>query len=108
MRYPVYTLQPRAASCCCPIGAPPAAGCIFFTVDASPSSRAVDRVAAGGLLVGAGVGLAGTLVASHALQASLWAIDSVGLVVATTLLSIKYARGGADRVAGGFLVCAIG
>lgn len=77
-------------------------------MDASPSSRAVDRVAAGGLLVGAGFGLAGTLVSSPTLQASLWAIDSVGLVVATTLLSIKCARAGADLVAGGFLVFAIG
>jgi hypothetical protein len=78
-------------------------------VHASPSSsRAVDRVAAGGLLAGSGFGLAGTLVASPTLQASLWAIDSVGLVVATILLSIKCARAGADLVAGGFLVFAIG
>jgi hypothetical protein len=34
-------------------------------VNASPpSSRAVDRITAGGLLVGAGFGLAGTLVAN--------------------------------------------
>ena len=73
-----------------------------------PSSRAVDRITAGGLLVGAGFGLAGTLVASPTLQASLWAIDSVGLVLATTLLAIKCARAGADLVAGGFLVFAMG
>src|SRR6188508_2822294 len=83
--------------------------CIFFIVNASPpSSRAVDRITAGGLLVGAGFGLAGTLVASPTLQASLWAIDSVGLVLATTLLAIKCARAGADLVAGGFLVFAMG
>ena len=38
-------------------------------------------------------------------QASL---DSVGLVMATALLALKYFRLGADIVAGGFLVFAIG
>jgi hypothetical protein len=74
-----------------------------------PTSRqALDRIAAVGLLVGAGFGLAGTLVESPPLQASLWAIDSVGLVIATSLLALKYFRAGDDIVAGGFLVFAIG
>jgi hypothetical protein len=78
-------------------------------MDASPASLpGVDRVAVGGLLVGAAFGLAGTFAASPTLQATLWAIDSVGLVLATTLLAIKYARAGADLVAGGFLVFAMG
>ena len=42
------------------------------------------------------------------LQASLWAIDSVGLVIASSLLALKYVRAGEDVVAGGFLVFAIG
>jgi hypothetical protein len=71
-------------------------------------SRGLDRVAAGGLMVGAVFGLAGTLVASPTLQASLWAIDSVGLVVATSLLTLKYSRAGVDVLAAGFLVFAIG
>jgi hypothetical protein len=70
--------------------------------------RTLDRIAALGLLVGAAFGLAGTLVASPQVQACLWAIDSVGLVVATSLLAIRYFRTGADIVAGGFLVVAIG
>ena len=41
-------------------------------------------------------------------QASLWAIDSVGLVIASSLLALKYFRAGEDVVAGGFLVFAIG
>jgi hypothetical protein len=65
-------------------------------------------MAAGGLLVGAVFGLAGTLVPSPALQASLWAIDSVALVVATSLLALRYFRAGIDIVAAGFLVFAIG
>ena len=74
----------------------------------TPSVGALNRIAAVGLLVGAVFGLAGTLVGSPHLQASLWAIDSVGLVVATTLLAFKHFRAGADVVAAGFLVFAIG
>lgn len=70
--------------------------------------RARDRIAAVGLLVGAAFGLAGTLVTSPQVQASLWAIDSVGLVIGASLLTVKYFRSGADIVAGGFLVFAIG
>ena len=71
-------------------------------------NRTLDRIAAGGLLVGAVFGLAGTFVASPTLQASLWAIDSVALVVATSLLALRYLRGGVEVVAAGFLVFAIG
>jgi hypothetical protein len=72
------------------------------------SERALNRIAAVGLLVGAAFGLAGTLVGSPHTQASLWAIDSVGLVTATSLLALKYFRAGSEIVAGGFLVFAIG
>ena len=72
------------------------------------AERTINRIAASGLMVGAGFGLAGTLVASPQLQACLWAIDSVGLVIATALLALKYFRSGNDVVAGGFLVFAIG
>src|SRR5512133_2814437 len=74
----------------------------------SSPDRTLDRIAAGGLLVGAVFGLAGTLVASPTLQASLWAIDSVALVVATSLLALRFFRAGIDVVAAGFLVFAIG
>jgi hypothetical protein len=74
---------------------------------ASPSAT-LNRIAAAGLLVGAGFGLAGTLVRSPELQATLWAIDSVGLVIATSLLALKYLRAGSELVAAGFLVFAIG
>jgi hypothetical protein len=74
----------------------------------APANRRLELIAAGGLLVGAVFGLAGTLVASPHVQASLWALDSVGLVIATTLLAIRYFRAGADIVAAGYLVFAIG
>lgn len=72
------------------------------------SGTTLNRIAAAGLAVGAAFGLAGTLVTSPDLQASLWAIDSVGLVIATSLLTLKYLRAGSELVAGGFLVFAIG
>lgn len=72
------------------------------------SERMLNRVAALGLFVGAVFGLAGTFAGSPHLQASLWAVDSVGLVIATCLLTLKYFRLEADVVAAGFLVFAIG
>ena len=42
------------------------------------------------------------------MQAILWAIDGAGLVMAASLLAMKYFRTGNDVVAGGFLVFAIG
>lgn len=72
------------------------------------SDRVLSRIAAAGLVVGSVFGLAGTLVASPHVQATLWAIDSVALVVASSLLALKFFRAGADVVAAGFLVFAIG
>jgi hypothetical protein len=72
------------------------------------AARTADRISALGLLVGATFGLAGTLAGSPTVQASLWAIDAVGLVVATSLLALRHFRSGADIVAAGFLVFAIG
>lgn len=53
-------------------------------------------------------GLAGTLVTHSNLRAAFWGLDSVGLVVATALLTLKYFRAGNDTVSAGFLVFAIG
>jgi hypothetical protein len=79
-----------------------------MTYTTATSDRVLNRIAALGLFVGAAFGLAGTLVGSADVQACLWAIDSVGLVIATSLLALKFFRTGADVVAGGFLVFAIG
>ncbi|MGX9576409.1 hypothetical protein [Mesorhizobium sp. f-mel] len=62
-----------------------------------------DFVAATGLAIGGAFGLAGTFVASDALRETLWTIDSVALVVATALLTMKYQWLGNDCVAAGFL-----
>ena len=68
----------------------------------------LNVVASVGLALGAVFGLAGTLVAQPTLRNISWGIDSLGLVMATALLSLKFFRKGNDFVAAGFLVFAIG
>ncbi|PYM14938.1 MAG: hypothetical protein DMD81_16565 [Candidatus Rokuibacteriota bacterium] len=72
------------------------------------AQRSLDIVAAVGLGVGAVFGLAGTFVPQDSLRQLFWAIDGVGLIVATALLTVKFLRRGSDFVAAGFLVFAIG
>lgn len=74
----------------------------------SPAHKGLNTIAAIGLAVGAALGMAGTLVTQANLQNTLWAIDSIGLVMATALLTLKFLRKGNDFVAAGFLVFAIG
>ena len=64
--------------------------------------------AAIGLALGGVFGMLGTMVAERNLQAAFWAVDGVGLVVATALLALSFFRTGNDIVAAGFLVFTIG
>ena len=68
----------------------------------------LDRIAVVGLVLGAVFGMLGTVVSQAPLRQAFWAIDGVGLVVATALLSIRFFRRGNDLVAVGFLIFAIG
>ena len=68
----------------------------------------LNTVAAIGLALGAVFGLIGTVVTEQRVRAVSWSIDSVGLIVATSLLTLKYFRKGNDCVAAGYLVFAIG
>jgi hypothetical protein len=68
----------------------------------------VNIVAAIGLVLGGVFGLLGTAVTAQNLRAASWGIDGVGLVVATSLLALRFIRKGDDYVASGFLVFAIG
>ena len=70
--------------------------------------RRHDQVAAVGLALGAVCGMAGTMVAQAPLRQVLWAIDGVGIVVATALMALKYFRKGNDWLAAGFLVFTVG
>jgi hypothetical protein len=67
-----------------------------------------DRLACIGLALGAALGLAGSLVGDAHMRAVLWGIDGAGLVMAASLLAVKYLRQGKDVTAAGFLVFAIG
>src|SRR5437773_2772168 len=66
--------------------------------------RSLNIVAAIGLALGVVFGLTGTMVTQPSLQNTLWAIDSVGLVVATALLALRYFRNQTDFAAAGSLV----
>lgn len=70
--------------------------------------KTLDRVAAAGLAMGALFGLGGSLVDQAALRGIFWGIDGAGLVMAASLLTLKYFRQGSDLAAAGFLVLAIG
>lgn len=70
--------------------------------------KPVKVLAVIGLALGAVLGMAGTMVAAQTLRSTLWAIDAVGLIVATSLLAVHYFRTQDDFVAAGFLVYAIG
>jgi hypothetical protein len=70
--------------------------------------NALNAVAVIGLALGGVFGMAGSFVSQRNVQSVMWWIDGVGLIVATTLLAIKYFRQGNDFVAAGFLIFAIG
>ena len=70
--------------------------------------RLLDVIAAIGLALGGVLGLAGTVVGRAELRQALWALDGVGLVVATALLTVKFLRQGNDCLAAGFLVFVVG
>ena len=59
---------------------------------------------AGGLVIGAVLGMAGTFVPSASLRGLLWGLDGIALIAATALLAIHHLRRGNNMVAAGFLV----
>ncbi len=75
---------------------------------AGTMQRPLKVVVLAGLVLGAVLGMAGTLVSSAVLRDELWAIDSTALVMATVILALYFFRKGCDGVAAGFLVYAIG
>lgn len=61
----------------------------------------------GGLLVGVGLGMAGNIPPVSWMQTLLFAVSSIGLVMAAALLVLREARRGADLVAAGFGIFAV-
>jgi hypothetical protein len=67
----------------------------------------VNVIAIVGLALGGLFGMLGTLLAARNLQAICWAIDGVGLIVATVILALRYFRRGNDLIAAGFLLLSL-
>ena len=78
------------------------------TVRNQMSDARLRLIAAGGLVIGAVLGMAGTFAPSAALRGLAWGLDGTALIVAAALLTIHYFRRGNDAAAAGFLVFAVG
>jgi len=74
----------------------------------SEAKKNLNGIASVGLALGAVFGMAGTFVGQANLRNIAWEIDGLGVIVATSLLAIKYFRKGCDAIAAGFLIFAIG
>lgn len=70
--------------------------------------KSSDIVIVVGLILGATFGIGGTLVSTDAMRQIFWLIDGIGVVIATTLLAVRFLRRGDDTVAAGFIVFALG
>ena len=71
-------------------------------------TRNLRILAIAGLIAGAVLGMAGSVVAASNVRAVCWAIDGTGLIVATVILALAHGRTGRLEIAAGFLVYAIG
>ena len=69
--------------------------------------KTADFIPITGLILGATFGIGGTLISSG-LRPIFWLVDGVGVVVATSLLAVRFLRSGDDTVAAGFIVFALG
>jgi len=71
-------------------------------------TRELRVLAVIGLVLGATLGMAGSMVAASNVRAVCWAIDAAGVIVATVILALSYLRAAKMEVAAGFLIYAIG
>jgi hypothetical protein len=65
-------------------------------------------LAVAGLVAGGVLGMAGSIVSTPDVRAVCWAIDGVGVIIATTIMALTFGRAGRLEVAAGFLIYAIG
>jgi hypothetical protein len=72
------------------------------------NEKLTKRIAAVGLFTGGIFGMVGSFVSSESFRGLAWGLDGVGLIVASTLLTVYYFRKGYDALAAGFLIFAIG
>jgi hypothetical protein len=71
-------------------------------------TRNVRILAIAGLIAGGVLGIAGSIVTAQDVRAVCWAIDGVGVIIATTILALTFVRSGRMEVAAGFLIYTIG
>src|SRR3984957_2009886 len=72
------------------------------------NDKSLRVLASIGLGVGGVLGLAGSFAPSASLRGLAWGIDGTALVMACSLLALRFFRIGQEIVAAGFLVFAIG
>jgi len=68
------------------------------------SDDRLRAIAAAGLVVGAGLGMAGSFAPTPELRALAWGIDGTAIIIACALLVVHHLRQGNDELAAGFLV----
>ena len=71
-------------------------------------NKPLNVLAAIGLALGGIFGMIGAMVSQHSLRSAAWGLDGTAMVVAASLLSLRFFRKGCDAIAAGFLVYAIG
>ena len=72
------------------------------------NEKLTRTIAAVGLFIGGLFGMVGSFVSSASFRGFAWGVDGLGLMVASTLLTVYYFRKGHDNLAAGFLIFAIG
>jgi len=76
-------------------------------METNQTSKIMNYIIAIGFAIGAGFGMAGSMVTAHITQMMFYEISSVGLIVAAVLISGKYAKENSEFVAAGFIMFAI-
>lgn len=72
------------------------------------TDNSIRYMASIGLAVGGMLGIAGTFAPSATLRGLAWGIDGVALVIAGSLLAVRFLRTGHEVAAAGFLVFTFG
>ncbi len=71
-------------------------------------TRNLRILAVVGLMAGGVLGMAGSMVVASNVRAVCWAVDGIGVIVATAILAVTYIRSGRMEIAVGFLIYTIG
>lgn len=71
-------------------------------------TRNLRILAIAGLIAGGVLGMTGSIVTSDQVRAVCWAIDGVGVIIATAILAVTFGRSGRMEIAAGFLIYTIG